>query len=94
MLQLIEQLPLLESPPEVDDIIEVYLANKLMAADAAGDARHLALATYHECDILVTWNCRHIANANKTAHIQLINSRLGFSTPQLVTPLELLETER
>lgn len=93
MLELIEPLPLLESPEEVDDLVAVYISEKVMPADATGDARHLALATFHECDILVTWNCRHIANANKTAHIQLINGRLGYKTPQLVTPLELMETE-
>lgn len=93
VLHLLDPPPLLESPEDVDAMIEVYLAQKRMPADAAGDARHLALATYHQCDILVTWNCRHIANANKTSHIQLINGRLGYNTPQLVTPLELLETE-
>lgn len=91
MLELIEPLPLLESPEAVDDLVTAYIAQKVMPADAAGDARHLALATFHECDILVTWNCRHIANANKTWHIQLINGQMGYKTPQLVTPMELLE---
>ena len=56
-------------------------------------ARHLALATFHGCDILATWNCRHIANANKQAHIRRVNDSLGYATPALVTPLELLETD-
>ena len=43
-------------------------------------------------DTLVTWNCRHIANANKTSHIQLINGQMGYKTPLLVTPMELLES--
>jgi hypothetical protein len=90
-LVLIEPLPLLPSPEEVDDLVAAYMANKVMPADAMGDARHLALATWHGCDVLVTWNCRHLANANKTAHIHRINGGLGFDTPQLVTPLELLE---
>ena len=58
---------------------------------SAGDARHLALTTFHDCDMLVTWNCRHLATANKTAHIHRVNGRLGFDTPGLVTPLVLLE---
>ena len=40
----------------------------------------------------MTWNCRHIANANKFGHIRRINTMLGLFTPALVTPLELLET--
>ena len=44
--------------------------------------------------MLVTWNCSHIANANKFPHIRRINALLGCETPQLVTPLELLASER
>ena len=52
---------------------------------------HLALATFFECDILATWNCRHIANVNKQEHIRRVNAALGFPTPLLTTPFELLE---
>jgi hypothetical protein len=89
-LGLIDSLTLLQDDPEVDDLVDAYIANKVMPSDATGDARHLALATWHKCDILVSWNCRHIANANKASHIRLINGRLGFETPTLITPLELL----
>ena len=89
----IDSLPLFESPSEVDEIVAAYLTHRLMPQDAAGDARHLALATFHGCDILATWNCRHIANVNKQAHIRRVNASLGFATPALVTPMELLEIE-
>lgn len=72
-------------------MVAAYLAHRLMPRDAAGDAQHLALSTFHGCDILATWNCRHIANANKQAHIRRVNALLGYET--LVTPLELLGTE-
>ena len=55
-----------------------------------GDALHLALASYHKCDFLLTWNVQHLANANKFAHIRRVNALLGLFTPALVTPLELL----
>ena len=53
-------------------------------------ALHLALASYHRCDFLVTWNCNHLANANKFGHIRRVNTLLGLFNPALVTPLELL----
>ena len=90
-LALIDSLPLLEGGDEIDDLVTAYITNKLMPADAGGDAMHLALATFHQCEILVSWNCRHIANANKSDHIHRINGRLGYETPKLITPLELLE---
>jgi hypothetical protein len=64
-----------------------------MPADPLGDALHLALASYHRCDFLVTWNCRHLANANKFDHIRRLNALLGLFVPALVTPLELLGDE-
>jgi hypothetical protein len=56
-----------------------------------GDADHLALGSFYNRDMLVTWNCLHLANANKAGHIRRVNALLGLRTPLLVTPLELLE---
>lgn len=92
-IALLEPLPLLQSSPDVDEVVAVYLQHRLMPTDATGDARHLALATFHGCAILATWNCRHIANPSKREHIERVNAMLGFETPLLVTPFELLETE-
>ena len=71
-------------------MVDAYLTHKLMPKDALGDARHLALATFHRCAILATWNCQHLANANKLAHIRNVNALMGMETPLLITPFELL----
>jgi predicted nucleic acid-binding protein len=89
-LELIEPLPLLALDPAVRDIVETYIARHVMPAEPAGDALHLALASFHQCEFLVTWNCRHLANANKFGHIRRVNALLGLYVPILVTPLELL----
>ena len=89
-LTLVRELPLLAIEPGVGEILQAYLRHKLMPADPAGDALHLALASYHKCDFLVTWNCRNLANANKFEHIRRVNTMLGLFVPVLATPLELL----
>jgi hypothetical protein len=89
-LALVSGLPLLPIEPAIADIVEAYIRHRLMPADPAGDALHLAIASYHKCDFLVTWNCRHLANANKFGHLRRINTLLGIYVPALVTPLELL----
>ncbi len=89
-LELMEPLPLLAIDVDVMDIVQTYIDRQVMPADPAGDAMHLALASYHRCDFLVTWNCRHLANASKFGHIRLVNTALGLFVPTLVTPLELL----
>jgi predicted nucleic acid-binding protein len=89
-LSLMVNLPLLAVEPAVIDIVQAYLQHKVMPADPAGDALHLALASFHKCEFVVTWNCQHLANANKFGHIRRINTLLGLYVPALVTPLELL----
>ena len=61
-----------------------------MPKDPKGDALHLALASYHNCRFLLTWNCQHLANANKFEHIRHINTLLGLFVPILTTPHGLL----
>ncbi len=78
---------------EVAEVVDVYLRHKLMPQEALGDADHLAIASFYNCDMLVTWNCRHLANANKTGHIRRVNALLGLRTPFLITPLQLLEKD-
>jgi hypothetical protein len=89
-LALIESISLVDIDDAVADIVDAYIKHHVMPADPAGDALHLALASYHRCDFLLTWNCRHLANANKFAHIRRVNGILGLFVPSLVTPLELL----
>jgi predicted nucleic acid-binding protein len=89
-LAMVADLPLLAFEPAVAETVEAYIAHQLMPRDPAGDALHLALASHYRCDFLVTWNCRHLANANKFDHIRRINGILGLFVPALVTPLELL----
>lgn len=89
-LELAQALPLLETTPAVAEIVEAYVQHRLMPADPSFDALHLAMASYHKCEFLVTWNCQHLANANKFGHIRRVNNLLGLYVPVLATPLELL----
>lgn len=87
---LINDLPMLEISPEVRDIARIYVDRLLMPDDADGDALHLALASFHQMNVLLTWNCKHLANPNKLGHISQINSELGLPAPLITTPLNYL----
>ncbi len=78
-------------PPHeyLDEIVHVYIENHLMPRGATGDAVHLAYSSFYKADFLLTWNCNHLANANKRQHIAIINTRLSLSIPEIVTPMEL-----
>ncbi len=86
-------LPAIPVEDEIREIVEVYIKHRVMPNDPVGDALHLALASFHKLDYLLTWNCEHLANANKFGHIRRINTLLGLHVPMLVTPLELMGGE-
>ncbi len=89
-VRLVGDLPLLIPDPAVDQTVLTYVRHKLMPAKPLEDAMHLALASHHECDFLVTWNCKHLANSNKARHVRRINVMLGLHVPAIVTPQDLL----
>ncbi len=89
-LALLAEVPLVLVEPAITEIVEAYIQRLVMPQDPTGDALHLALASFHKCDFLLTWNVRHLANANKFVHIRRVNTLLGLFTPTLITPLELL----
>jgi hypothetical protein len=90
-LEFIKDVPLLPVPEAIINIVETYIQHHLMPSNPGGDAIHLALASYHACDFLLTWNCAHLANANKQEHIRHVNGLLGLRVPVLTTPLELIK---
>ena len=92
-LKLMEDIKLVSVEKPVLDIVQTYIQNNVMPKDPLGDALHLALASFHKCDYLLTWNCKHLANANKFQHIKRVNAMLDLYIPMLVTPLELIEGE-
>jgi hypothetical protein len=59
-------------------------------AKAAVDALHIAVATVHGMDYLLTWNCKHIANAEMQTAVNRICRNDGFEPPVICTPEELL----
>ena len=59
--------------------------------EAIEDALHVAVAAAHGMDYLLTWNCRHIANAAMRNRIADVCASSGFEAPVICTPEELLE---
>ena len=89
-LSLLHGLELLDIIDEVERIAGIYIDRLVMPDDPGGDALHLAVSSYYGLDVLLTWNCRHLANPHKMGHIQRVNDELGLATPILTTPLNFL----
>ena len=76
-------LPIIE---EVRGLARILVREKVMPGPAAGDAIHVAISTVHRMEYVLTWNVRHLANANKLEHLRVICRRVGYISPQIVTP--------
>ena len=88
-LTLLDDLPLLDiQHPEVRNLADQLIANHLLPEKAAADARHVAVSTVFGVDYLLTWNCKHIANAETFPRIYRLLRDSGFEPPLVVTPEE------
>ena len=88
-LALIYDIPQLEVTTAVNDLAAVFITNGAVPAKAVGDAEHIAVAAVHGVDFMLTWNCRHIANANKRHDIEQACRRAGYGPPVICTLEEL-----
>jgi hypothetical protein len=87
----IEGLPELDVSEEAELLAAQLLANAVIPERAKTDALHIAVATVHGMDYLLTWNCKHIANAVMRPKIEAICRTSGYEPPVICTPLELME---
>lgn len=90
-LAALHDLPLLELTVEVTALGGRLVREAALPAKAAADAFHIAFAAVHGLDILLTWNCTHIANATMRPRIEAICRTSGFDPPVICTPVELVE---
>ena len=79
---------------EILKLAEDLITEGPIPRKAAGDAAHIAIATVYGCEYLLTWNCRHIANAELHRAIRRVVEQYGYEVPSLCTPEELMGEEQ
>ena len=88
-LDLLEAIPLLDiEHPDVEPLAERLIRAHLLPEKAGADARHVAVSTVFGVDYLLTWNCKHIANAETLPQIYGLLRDSGFDPPLITTPEE------
>ena len=83
-------IPLLDLSVRSVDLAESLKTTAAVPKEAEEDALHIAVAAAHGVRYLLTWNCRHIANAAMRDRIEAACYDLGYETPIICTPEELL----
>lgn len=90
-MRILNTLTLLETTDDALVLARHLVDSGAVPRKAAGDALHIAVAISNGVDYLVTWNCRHIANATMRAQIEDVSRSAGHEPPIICTPEELLE---
>ncbi|NMC21656.1 MAG: type II toxin-antitoxin system VapC family toxin [Thermogutta sp.] len=89
-LAIIAGLPALEVTETAEALTRAIMAAGILPPHAFPDAAHVALSAVHGVDYLLTWNCRHLANAQIARRITVVCEKLGHRMPIICTPEELM----
>ncbi len=90
-LEVVDSLPLLTLDDAARQLAQVLAQHLRLPDRASADAAHIAQAVTNGMDYLITWNCRHIANARLRNMIDSVTASFGYVTPTICTPEELME---
>jgi predicted nucleic acid-binding protein len=91
-LEILQDIPVLELNEAIQELGAQFLTRSNLPAKASDDAIHIATATVHGLDYLLTWNCKHIANAQIQKKLTQIGLDFGYKLPTICTPYELMGT--
>ena len=89
-LRALEEIALLDVDSQVESLASKLVAEKAVPTKAATDALHIAVAAVHGMSYLLSWNCKHIANAEMQDAIRKVCEESGYKCPEICTPEELL----
>ena len=74
-----------------EQLTESIMKSGILPPKAIRDAAHIAVATVHGVQYLLTWNCKHLANAQIAKRVANLCRLAGFEMPTICTPDELFE---
>jgi hypothetical protein len=89
-LKRLNEVRVLEATAEARELAQLFLTRKVVPLKAAEDAAHIAIATVNGMDFILTWNCKHIANARLVARLAEVCGSVGYELPIICTPEELM----
>ena len=92
-LSVINLLPKLEVNQQAVALAQAFIAQKIFPQKAKADALHIAIATVHQMNYLLSWNFRHIVNAATRIPIVQICQMNGYEPPAICTPEELMRSD-
>ena len=89
-LEALDGIAMLRVTEAVIALSDALIRERALPASAQNDAIHIAVSAVHGVDYLLTWNFRHLANAESRPLIREVCERQGYNSPEICTPSELM----
>ncbi|MEP0814079.1 MAG: hypothetical protein HRF49_05380 [bacterium] len=83
----------IDSVAEAERLISAYVANKIISKKWETDAAHVALATVARCDLIASWNFRHLVNLRLIRMYNAVNLLMGYPSLEIRSPMEVIEID-
>lgn len=71
---------------EIKALASQYIKNKILPAKSELDSMHIASAAYAECDMIVSWNFKHLVNVRTNDGVRYVNKVNNYKEIQIVSP--------
>ena len=75
---------------DCEELVKEYLNDGIIPLKYRDDARHIAVATVYEVDVIVSWNFKHMVNVFVKRAVNSVNLRLGYKTIDILSPQEVI----
>jgi len=90
-LSIVDKIPILKITDAAVDLSGQLVSAGLVPSESTADSLHIAIAAVNGVDYILTWNCKHLANATLRYRIEGLVEGTGFACPIICTPEELME---
>ena len=82
---------LVETNSNVNEIAQKFVDNNILSDKNLNDCRHIAAAIAYECDIIVSWNFKHIVNYRTIKGAKIVALMAGYDEIEIYSPTILIE---
>lgn len=83
----------IELTEEAVELAAQYIAEKIVGQTSYADCLHIALATIHRADFLISRNFKHIVNVQRIIGYNSINIKNGYKSLEIRSPRDLMTYE-
>jgi len=85
---------IIEGTDEIDILAKEYVVSKVLSENNFADCLHISSAVVNECDLIISWNFKHLVNFNTIKNVKIVNSVNNYKEINIITPAIFIGDEK